>query len=266
MLVLGDGTNLLVRDGGIRGVVINLRGEFRRIRRCAFPAGDPGVCVSAMAGTRLAALCRWSARQGLRGMGFAAGIPGTVGGAIAMNAGTAAGSMQAVIEAVRVLLSPGGRGEVQSATVPIQNLDFGYRRLTWHLDPQVDPPLILGGRFRLTPGNPDQISAAARRAKERRRCTQPLGTPSAGCFFKNPPGRPTAGALVERAGLKGHRVGGAQVSEKHANFIVNRGGASADDLIRLMEQVQRTVAERFGVKLEPEVKIVGSPSQKKEPV
>jgi UDP-N-acetylmuramate dehydrogenase len=256
LLVAGRGSNLLVRDGGIEGVVIDLSEGFNRIALQGPPGPGEIRRVSALAGARLAALCRFALGCGLAGMEFAVGIPGSVGGAIAMNAGTAAGSMADILEAVTVL-TPAGRLRQLAAGA----LSFGYRCLTLPQEPAAEShgrqTVILAGQFRLHASDPAKLKSRARQLVRARRRQQPLARPSAGSFFKNPPNGKSAGYLIDAAGLKGRRVGDAAVSHRHANFIVNRGRATADDVLALMEQIQRRVYARFGVWLEPEVVIVG---------
>jgi len=248
-LVVGDGSNLLVRDGGIPGVVITLT---RGLTAIKITHAEPDqTIIEAMAGARLSAVCRFAAANGLSGMNFAVGIPGTVGGAIVMNAGTAIGAMDKVISAV-TMLTPDG----QLQTREQNELDFGYRQLRW-ADP-VHRPLILSGRFNLEPGDPEMLRDKARRLREKRIQSQPTQLPSAGCFFKNPAPDTAAGRLIDEAGLKGRRCGGAEISPRHANFIVNTGGATAADILELMHVVQETVYRMFNIWLETEVKIVGA--------
>jgi len=251
--VIGDGTNLLVRDGGIRGLVITLTGGFRDIADTGeFP---DGVRIRAGAGARLQGICRYAVDRGLAGINFALGIPGTVGGAIQMNAGTKLGWMSDVLRELRVLLPDG-----TEATFRRTELDFHYRMLSWEgMSLGVSPqPIILEGVIALTPADPAALKNDAAEILADRRSRQPTRLPSAGCFFKNPPGAEPAGWLIEAAGLKGTRVGGAEVSTRHANFIVNRKTATAADILSLMELIQEAVQNTFDVDLEPEVHILGS--------
>jgi UDP-N-acetylmuramate dehydrogenase len=250
--VIGGGSNLLVRDGGIRGVAIRLtrlttwtvgRREGRR------------VLLTADAGVPTRRLCALALRHGWQGLNFALGIPGSVGGAIAMNAGTAEGSMAEIIETVSVMTGEGHTWELKP-----EALDFGYRRLglpeRFCQDP-ARPPILLQAGLRLLAGNRDELRAQAREMVRARSRRQPVWQPSAGCFFRNPsPDRP-AGRLIETAGLKGERVGGAQVSMLHANFIVNRGCATAADVLALAARIQTAVRAQFGIELKTEVRIVG---------
>lgn len=250
--VLGGGTNLLVKDSGVRGVVISLRQGFSEIK--AGKTGRDSVLVHAGAGARLSALCRYALENNLAGMNFALGIPGTVGGAVIMNAGTWAGTVESVLAEIDVLLVPD-----RPETIPGSRLCFNYRGLAWDdsmIAESGREPIILTGRFELEPaGDRDQI-AEAESMQAWRRQSQPTGY-CAGCVFKNPSFEMPAGKLIDQAGLKGLCAGDAQVSEVHANFIVNLGGASASDILHLMETVRQKVRRVHGVELEPEIRIIG---------
>jgi len=250
-LVIGGGSNLLVKDKGVRGVVIDMAARLKGLSVAA--GGAVAVVVRAMAGEHLNRLCRFAIDKGLAGMNFAIGIPGTVGGAIMMNAGTADSSIQDVLVKATILF-PDGRVEVLSDT----SLDFEYRGLKFP-DPydEMHPPVILDGSFQLYPSNPEELAAEAAALLKKRQERQPKGGASAGCFFRNPEIGEPAGALIDRAGMKGVRQGDAQVSEMHANFILNRGRATAADILQLMAAVQTAVYDKFGISLKPEVRIVG---------
>ncbi len=250
--VLGGGSNLLVKDRGIAGVVISLRRSLRDIK--VVVAGKQPM-VTAQAGVNLQAFCRFCAKQGMSGMNFAVGIPGTVGGAVMMNAGTTLGTIADVIESVGCLLWDGRTVRYERGL-----LEFSYRRLSWEKTRPVnaaDSPIVIDGCFRLKAGDASILRKEAADLLKTRAEKQPLNQPSAGCFFRNPVGGPAAGELIDRCELKGCRIGKAQVSTKHANFIVNLGGASARDILSLMELVRKRVADQFKVDLEPEVKIIG---------
>jgi len=252
-LVVGDGTNLLVTDAGVPGIVISLSAGLRRIERAEDPKG--GTRVLAEAGVSTRRLCRFCLSEGLGGMNFALGIPGTVGGAIRMNAGAAGGCMSERLLFIEVVYPMGTPKKVYRA-----HLHGSYRSLSWDRVAAVEdayPPVILGGAFEVVPAPPDELKAEARRNARFRAAGQPGHRGSAGCFFKNPSPETPAGRLIEEAGLKGRRRGGAVVSEKHANFILNAGHATAGDILGLMKTVQETVYGRFGILLEPEVQIVG---------
>lgn len=239
VLLMGNGSNLLVRDGGFRGLVIRLGRAFARIEPWEYG-------LKAQAGALLSALAGEALNASLTGLEFAQGIPGTVGGGVYMNAGAYGGELAQRVETVTVL----DRGAVRE--IPGGNMRFGYR----HSRAMEENWIVLGARFRLEKGEKERIDAAMRDFAARRKDKQPLNYPSAGSFFKRPEGH-FAGALIEKAGLKGKQVGGAQVSEKHAGFLINAGGATADDFLALMKLVQETVRKESGVWLEPEVRIVG---------
>jgi UDP-N-acetylmuramate dehydrogenase len=249
--VIGDGTNLLVRDGGIRGVTIRLT----RFALIAWRLEGQGVLLTADAGLPTRRLCALALRQGWQGLNFALGIPGCLGGAIIMNAGTAAGSLADVIETVIVMT-----GDGQTCEVKREELDCSYRRLQLpdklNSDPW-RPAILLQAVLRLLPGDRKALRTQARHLMQTRSRRQPWRQPSAGCFFRNPsPDRP-AGLLIDAAGLKGERVGDAQVSPLHANFIVNCGRASAAEVLALAARIQEAVRTRFGIQMENEVRIIG---------
>jgi UDP-N-acetylmuramate dehydrogenase len=243
-LVIGGGTNLLVADAGFPGLVLVLGREFGAIRECGID--QEGRClVEVEAGCSLARLLGWSQRRGLGGLEFTIGIPGSVGGAVVMNAGAWGGEIKDVLAGIQVLL-PGGVVERWEREI----LAFSYRRWSGPVG-----ALVLSATFALTPAEPAGIKAVCRGHLQRRRGKQPRGVASAGSFFKNPPGD-YAGRLIEAAGLKGKAVGGARVSEVHANFLVNTGGATAAEMLALMRLVQEKVMARSGIWLEPEVRII----------
>jgi UDP-N-acetylmuramate dehydrogenase len=249
--VIGGGTNLLVSDEGIRGVVIRLGKGFDAIRA----AGADATVVTAMAGAKLAALCRYAVDRGLSGMNGVVGIPGSVGGALRMNAGTAHGSTADALASITVM-----RGNAEMERIDRDRLTAAYRRLSWPVTRSPGPggpDLIVEGRFRLEPAEPQRLKAEARRLLEKRHRSQPVAQASAGCFFKNPAGNRTAGELIDLAGLKGKTFGRAQISEVHANYIVNLGGATAAEILALGDAVRAAVSDKFDIELETEVKIVG---------
>ena len=237
--VIGNGSNLLVRDGGIRGLVIALGEGMSAIAR-------EGNVVTAQAGASLAKVAAFAQGEGLAGLEFASGIPGTLGGGCAMNAGAYGGQLSDYLIDAEVLLD--GRRR----TLTVGEMDMGYRTTR----PLREGGVVLSARFRLMPDDPETIAARMRELNARRRDKQPLNYPSAGSTFKRPEGH-FAGALIEGAGLKGRSVGGARVSEKHAGFIVNAGGATAADILNLIRLVQDEVRAKFGVALETEVRIIG---------
>lgn len=237
--VIGNGSNLIVRDGGIRGMVIVLGDKFGSVA-CT------GDMVQAQAGAPMARVAAAAQSAGLTGLEFISGIPGTLGGGCAMNAGAYGGQLSDVLLDARVLLD----GEIQ--TLSQAEMEMGYRTTL----PLKRGGIVLAARFALQKGDPEAIAARMKALNARRRDKQPLNFPSAGSVFKRPEGF-FAGALIEEAGLKGRTVGGAQVSEKHAGFIINIGGATAKDVLRLIGEVQEAVSVRFGISLETEVRVIG---------
>jgi UDP-N-acetylmuramate dehydrogenase len=239
--VLGSGFNTLVLDGGIEGVVIHL-GRFRGLEE------KPAGALRIEAGVSHAALVNHCIKHGFAGLEFGAGIPGTVGGWIAMNAGIGVREVKDALVDAEVASADGARLEALAA----HELRPHYRGLGG-LAPGA---VIVSTLLRVTPADPGAVRAEVERQRARRAETQPLDLPSCGSVFKNPAGD-FAGRLIEAAGLKGLRVGGAEISALHANFILNRGGARAADVLALIERAQGAVRDRFGVTLEPEVRLVG---------
>ena len=240
LLWIGLGSNLLVRDGGFPGTVVITQGCLTALRR------EGEQAVRAEAGVACAKVARFAARLGLTGVEFLAGIPGTLGGALAMNAGAFGGATWEHVGSVKTLDRFGRVGQRSP-----QDFRIGYR--------QVQGPegeWFLSALLVLAPGDTKASQARIRSLLERRGETQPIGLPSCGSVFRNPPGDHAA-RLIEAAGLKGLRVGGAEVSEKHANFIINRGGASARDIETLIERIQSEVHRAFDIRLVPEVHRVG---------
>ena len=237
--VIGNGSNLLVKDGGIRGLVIALGEGMSAVSR-------EGNTVTAQAGASLARVAAFAQSEGLSGLEFASGIPGTLGGGCAMNAGAYGGQLSDCLIDARVLMG----GEARTLTV--SEMEMGYRTTR----PLREGGVVLSARFALTADDPGAIAARMKELNARRRDKQPLNYPSAGSTFKRPEGH-FAGALIEGAGLKGRSVGGAQVSEKHAGFIINTGSAAAADILGLIRLVQAEVREKYGVELETEVRIIG---------
>lgn len=250
-LVIGAGSNLLVSDQGFPGVVLVLGPKFATIREGGRD-GAGRILVNAEAGCRLAKLLHWCQSRGLSGLEFLAGIPGSIGGAVVMNAGAWGGEVRDVLTGLQVLRE--GAEEAWSGPA----LAFTYR--SWNGPPGA---VVLNATFALVPGTPEAIRKRSQAHVRARRGKQPKGVACAGSFFKNPPGD-FAGRLIEAAGLKGVTVGGARVSEVHANFLVNAGGATALEMLALAKLVQEKVGERFGVHLEPEVRIVGAADQLRE--
>ncbi|MEZ4729209.1 MAG: UDP-N-acetylmuramate dehydrogenase [Caldilineaceae bacterium] len=256
--ILGGGSNILISDAGVRGLVIENRCRQVRIDEapcCQFPHDDRPYLM-AESGAAMAGAARVSVRNGLTGLEWAVSVPGTVGGAVVNNAGAHGGEVKDTL-AYALLLDE--QGDVQEYTVA--DFRYAYRDSTLkRLQPLVAAfkPVVLNANFRLERGDATTIGARAERFLQHRRRTQPV-EPSLGSTFVNPP-NDYAGRLIEAAGLKGMRVGGVEVSQVHANFIVNPGGvgkATAGDVLRLIEQIQTIVAERFGLHLEREIQLVG---------
>ena len=239
-MILGNGSNLLVSDDGIRGVVIRLDGDFRKITLL------DDTTIFCGAGATLAYLCKFALNCGLSGLEFAWGIPGTVGGAVFMNAGAYDGEMKDVVHSVSHISPSGEIGRTEK-----ENLNFGYRTIVYRSNNMI----ITGVTLKLKKGNPDEIRAKMDDYMSRRSTKQPLEYPSAGSVFKRPEGN-FAGALIEQCGLKGKTCGGAQVSEKHAGFIINKSNATAKDVRDLIGEIQKTVSEKTGYSLECELIIL----------
>ena len=237
LFVVG-GTNLLIRDGGIRGIVVNLS-KLRAIRE------DAGAVLYAEGGVGMPTLIGYAIRRSLAGLEWAAGIPGTVGGCLVMNAGTRLGEMKDAVKAVRLVTMDGAVRDLPAASIPFQ-----YRRAC------LPKGIVVGVWLQLEPGVRAEIARVVKDYLHYRKDTQPLAMPSAGCVFKNPP-HDSAGRMLEAAGLKGMRIGDAEVSTKHGNFIVNRGHASAADVIALIQKIRRMIKQKAGVRLDLELKVVG---------
>lgn len=239
-MILGNGSNLLVSDEGIRGTVIRLDGDFRKITLV------DDTTIFCGAGATLAYLCKFALNCGLSGLEFAWGIPGTVGGAVFMNAGAYDGEMKDVVHSVSHISPNGEIGRTEK-----NDLRFGYRTSIYRSNNMI----ITGITLKLKKGNPDEIRAKMDDYMLRRSTKQPLEYPSAGSVFKRPDGN-FAGALIEQCGLKGKLCGGAQVSEKHAGFIINKSNATAKDVRELITQIQKTVSDKTGYNLECELIIL----------
>ena len=242
---LGNGSDLLVADRGYPGFIVKLAGEFEEICFCPAPKGGTPQ-LTAGGAALLSTLSKTALHWGLTGLEFAGGIPGSVGGAVTMNAGAYGGEMAQVLESVTFLDEAG-----EVCTLPVSECGFGYRKSIF----SQRKCLILRARFRLEQGDGYAIKARMDELAARRREKQPLEFPSAGSMFKRPPGH-FAAALIDQCGLKGFTVGGAQVSEKHAGFVVNRGGATCGDVLELVRQVKERVLQQTGVELEMEVKVL----------
>lgn len=241
LTIIGNGSNLLVADNGLRGVVLEIGKAASGIKLV------DGEDLVVQAGTLLSETANFAAKNGLAGMEFAAGIPGTIGGAVMMNAGAYGGEMKDILSGVRVLTLD---GEVRVR--PAEELELSYR----HSRMMEEQEIVLEARINLTQDSSAAIRVRMDELRQKRVEKQPLEYPSAGSTFKRPEGH-FAGKLIEDAGLRGFRVGDAQVSEKHCGFVINRGNATAAQIIELMQRVQERVLEMSGVVLEPEVRLLG---------
>jgi len=238
--ILGNGSNLLVGDKGYRGVIVKLGPRLGAIR-------VDGSHMAVGAGALLSQAASAARDSGLSGLEFAAGIPGSIGGAIVMNAGAYGGEMKQVVQMVRVMDKEG-----EILTLDNDTMEFGYRTSII----KDRPFIVLGAVLNLTPGKKEEIGARMEELMRQRKSKQPLEYPSAGSTFKRPEGY-YAGKLIMDAGLRGYRIGGAQVSEKHCGFVINAGGATAADIREVIEEVRERVLDRFHVRLEPEVIFLG---------
>lgn len=239
--LIGNGSNLLVRDGGIRGLVMRIAGDCAAICR-------EGDCLHIQAGASMSAVAQFALSEGLAGLAEIAGIPGTIGGGVVMNAGAYGGELSQVVTRVDAVAVADGRPIIFEGP----DLGFGYRHSAL-----MDAGVIVSSvTMQLAPGDPDAIRTRMNELAQARRDKQPLNYPSAGSTFKRPQGM-FAAKLIDDCGLRGLRIGDAQVSEKHAGFVVNLGSATAGDILALMEEIKRRVFEATGVTLEPEVRILG---------
>lgn len=239
--VIGRGSNLLVKDSGLRGAVIKLGKGLDHFER-------NGTQVTVGGGYSTVLLAAVTAKQGLSGLEFAAGIPGNIGGAVYMNAGAHGSDVSNVLCSAEILLETG-----EFVTLSNQELNFRYR--TTVLQEEVRG-IVTEATFQLMEGDRTEITAALAKFKNYRRKTQPIDHPCAGSVFRNPPGG-SAGKLIEESGLKGYRIGGAEISTLHGNFIINRGDATANDVLSLINHIQQVVIDKFQVELTPEVRVVG---------
>lgn len=250
--ILGHGSNLLVKDKGIRGVVMTLKGLPSEIT--LEQETDCQQLLAVSAGRPLHSVLSFAIDQALKGLNFATGIPGSVGGGISMNAGTHSGSMGDVVESIRIL-SPEGH----MVRIFRKSLSFSYRKCDIRDDfgNPVSDAIILDAMLRLERGEKNRLQQERDAILSSRKKSQPMNLKSAGCFFKNPASGKSAGELIDLSGLKGANVGGARVSERHANYFINEGKATAADMIGLRDLVRERVLNRFGVYLEEEVRIIG---------
>ncbi|MFN3652421.1 MAG: UDP-N-acetylmuramate dehydrogenase [Armatimonadota bacterium] len=237
---IGNGSNLLVKDGGLRGLVLKVAENLAEIR-------FEGTRAYAQSGARLGTVSQQAALHGLAGLEFSVGIPGTIGGGVMMNAGAYGGELKEVVTRVTVVDEQGELRDLYP-----DELDFGYRRSVL----QTKPWIVAEIEMELRPEDPERILALMSHNNYLRESKQPLAFPSAGSIFKRPPGK-FVGPMVEQLGLKGYTIGGAQVSEKHSGFIINRGEARAADVLALIQHVREQVQGRFDVWLETEVRIIG---------
>lgn len=240
-ILLGNGSNILIKDGGYKGIVVKLGENFNNIQ-------VEGNEITAFAGARLSAVARVAMENSLTGFEFAGGIPGSIGGGVFMNAGAYGGELADILVSVDAVTHNGER----QYSIERKDLELGYRNSIFHRTGD----MVLSAKFKLKEGNREDILEKMKELTDRRNQKQPVQLPSAGSFFKRPEGF-FAGKLIEDSGLKGLSVGGAQVSPLHAGFIVNNGDATATDILQLMRLVQNTVLDKFGVSLEPEVRILG---------
>ena len=238
--IIGNGSNLLVKDGGIRGLVVEIGKDMEEIQ-------IHGNCITAGAGALLSKIARAAADAGLSGLEFASGIPGSLGGAVVMNAGAYDGEMKQVLVSAKVLDKDG-----EEKTLSNEELELSYR----HSCIEEKGYIVVEATIRLNPKEKEQIFAEMEDIRKRRLEKQPLEFPSAGSTFKRPEGY-FAGKLIQDSGLSGYSVGGAQVSEKHNGFVINKGNATAQDVLTLIEDVKKEVYCQFQVELVPEVKIIG---------
>lgn len=238
--IVGNGSNLLVSDEGFRGMILHTGGGLRKI-------SVEGDVIYAQAGALLSSVARTALEHGLTGMEFAAGIPGTLGGAVCMNAGAYGGEMKDILIDAEVLTQDG-----EHLVLPVEELDLSYRHSVIFEKDYV----VLAAHICLSRGDKTQIRDRMNELAGARKEKQPLEYPSAGSTFKRPEGY-FAGKLIQDAGLRGYTVGGAQVSEKHCGFVINRGNATAEEILFLITQVRKKVKQQFGVDLEPEVRMLG---------
>ena len=240
-IMLGNGSNTLVKDSGFSGTVIKLGDSFSKIIR----TGNNLVCGG---NTLMSVVAKYALKGGLTGFEFASGIPGSIGGAFFMNAGAYGGEIKDIAKSAKII----SRDTLELKEVGLSDMGLSYRHSVF----QENGDIILSVEISLEEGNKSEIESTMKDLAKKRNSKQPVQFPSAGSFFKRPEGH-FAGKLIQDSGMKGVSVGGAQVSELHSGFIVNKGNATATDIIQLMELVQKKVYEKFGVSLEPEVRIIG---------
>lgn len=240
-MVMGNGSNILVKDGGYKGIIVKMGEAFNQIQ-------VEGDVVTAGCGALMSQVAKAALDESLTGFEFASGIPGSLGGAVFMNAGAYGGEMVQIIKEAKLVSKDGSR----EYTMTCEELDLSYRHSILHETGDI----VVSVTMQLAKGDPEEIRSTMKELAARRNEKQPVHLPSAGSFFKRPEGY-FAGKLVQDAGMKGMSVGAAQVSPLHSGFIVNNGGATATEILQLMEIVQAAVMDQFGVRLEPEVRIIG---------
>ncbi len=243
LTIIGDGTNLLVKDNGIRGLVISTSKLKQAIK--AIEINSESSIVTVSAGTKLSNFCNYAVKNDLQGLEFAIGIPGTIGGAVSMNAGTPAGSISKIIHSLEIIT---GRGQVE--TINKNDLKFSYRNF-------YNKGIITEISFLLNNGNSKEIKNLFDKTLNNKKATQPLSYKSAGCIFRNPENGEPAGKLIDMAGLKGTQIGDAVISDKHANFIVNLDNAKCEDILNLIELIKAKISTLFSVELQTEIIIKG---------
>jgi UDP-N-acetylmuramate dehydrogenase len=241
--LIGSGTNILITDKGIRGLVINTK-QLKSNIKCM--ENEQAFIIKVKSGQRLSRVCQFAINQSLTGLEFAAGIPGTIGGAVKMNAGTQSGDMSDIVESIEVI----DRKKLAFITYYKDALCFSYRNLDLK-------HYIVSIQLRLKKGQQDKIEETFKQNLQKKNASQPVSYASAGCFFKNPKHEKSAGELIEKSGLKGRAINDAMVSEKHANYIVNLKNASCKDILTLKALIQNKVKEKYNVELETEVRIEG---------
>jgi UDP-N-acetylmuramate dehydrogenase len=249
-MLIGNGSNLLVSDEGYPGIMIKLGGSFGEVSISGDPDGrntDDHVMVRAGAARLLSSVSAFLTEHGLSGMEFASGIPGSMGGAVFMNAGAYGGEMKDIVSSVRLMKQDG----TEITELGAEEMDFGYR----HSMVQDSGLIVLSADMVLAPDDPEAIAARVHELQEKRNAKQPVNYPSAGSTFKRPAGG-YAAAMIDDAGLKGFSIGGAMVSEKHAGFVINTGGATTADVLAVMRHVREAVWEKSGIMLEPEVRLI----------
>ena len=242
-MLIGNGSNLLVSDEGYPGIMIKLSGDFENVTGCE----DEPCRVRAGAAALMSRVSAFLTERGLSGFEFASGIPGSIGGAVFMNAGAYGGEIKDVVRSVRVMDADG----TNARDIRGESMDFSYR----HSAAQDGEMIILSAEMELLPDDPSVIAARVAELAAKRNAKQPVNYPSAGSTFKRPVGG-YAAALIEQSGLKGYRVGGAEVSEKHSGFVINTGGATCGDVLAVMRHVREKVMEDSGILLEPEVRLI----------